>query len=149
MPWLSQKLLRAHGRDNRPTRMNRLDGRLLGRHLFEVQRKIAFLVILEDSYSTEAVAGIDQAFAVIWYLDLETRVIFSAFAAAYPAALGAIKRIPQKSSKIISPLSDEFDISLKKLNILRLHGLPFIIHDWHPILALLSIAQDILKSVEP
>ena len=68
--------------------MKRLDGRLLEKHLFEVQRKIAFLVILEDSYSTEAVAGIDQAFAVIWYLDLETRVIFSAFAAAYPAALG-------------------------------------------------------------
>jgi len=36
--------------------MNRLDGRLLGRHLFEVQRKIASLVIIEDSYSTEAVA---------------------------------------------------------------------------------------------
>jgi hypothetical protein len=46
--------------------MNSLEGRLLEKHFFEVQRKISFLVILEDSYSTEAVAGIDQAFAVIW-----------------------------------------------------------------------------------
>jgi hypothetical protein len=36
--------------------VNRLDSRLLGRHLFEVQRKIASLVILKDSDSTEAVA---------------------------------------------------------------------------------------------
>ena len=45
--------------------MNRLEGRLPERHqshLFEVQRKIASRVILEDSYSTEAVAGVDQAF---------------------------------------------------------------------------------------
>jgi deoxyribonuclease V len=42
--------------------MNRLEGRLLERHLFEVQTKIASRVILEDSYSTEAVAGVDQAF---------------------------------------------------------------------------------------
>jgi deoxyribonuclease V len=42
--------------------MNRLEGRLLERHLFEVQREIASRVILEDSYSTEAVAGVDQAF---------------------------------------------------------------------------------------
>jgi hypothetical protein len=64
MPWSSQKLLRARGRDNRPTRENRLEGRLLERPLFEVQRKIASLVIIEDSYSAEAVAGIDQAFAL-------------------------------------------------------------------------------------
>ena len=42
--------------------MNRLEGRLSERHLFEVQRKIASRVILENSYSTEAVAGVDQAF---------------------------------------------------------------------------------------
>jgi deoxyribonuclease V len=43
--------------------MNRLEGRLQERHLFEVQRKIASRVILDDRYSTEAVAGVDQAFA--------------------------------------------------------------------------------------
>lgn len=32
------------------------------RHLFEVQSKIASRVTLEDSYSTEGVAGVDQAF---------------------------------------------------------------------------------------
>lgn len=45
--------------------MNRLEGRLPEHHqshLFEVQRKIASRVTLEDRYSTEAVAGVDQAF---------------------------------------------------------------------------------------
>lgn len=42
--------------------MNRLEGQLLERHLLEVQRKIASHVILENSYSIEAVAGVDQAF---------------------------------------------------------------------------------------
>jgi deoxyribonuclease V len=49
--------------------MNRFEGSLPERYLcnqynlYEVQRKIASRVILEDSYSTEAVAGVDQAFA--------------------------------------------------------------------------------------
>jgi deoxyribonuclease V len=42
--------------------MNRLEGRLLERHLFGVQTKIASRVILTDIYSIEAVAGVDQAF---------------------------------------------------------------------------------------
>lgn len=46
--------------------MNRFEVRLPERylcHLYEVQRKIASRVILENSCSTEAVAGVDQAFA--------------------------------------------------------------------------------------
>jgi hypothetical protein len=46
--------------------MNCLEGRLPEhhqRHLFEIQRKIASRVILEESYSTEAVVGVDSVFA--------------------------------------------------------------------------------------
>lgn len=46
--------------------MNSFEGRLPERylcHLYEVQRKIASRVILENSYSTKVVAGVDQAFA--------------------------------------------------------------------------------------
>lgn len=46
--------------------MNSFEGRLPERylcHLYQVQRKIASRVILDDNYSTEAVAGVDQAFA--------------------------------------------------------------------------------------
>lgn len=49
--------------------MNRFEGRLPERYLcnlynlYEVQRKIASRVILENSYSTKVVAGVDQAFA--------------------------------------------------------------------------------------
>ena len=53
--------------------MNRLEGRLPERHLFEIQRKIASRDFRELAYSTEAVAGVDQAFDDIRYLDLETR----------------------------------------------------------------------------
>jgi deoxyribonuclease V len=52
MQWERIALLRMESSKHHP-RMNRL---------LEVQRKIASRVVLEDSYSTEFVAGVDQAF---------------------------------------------------------------------------------------
>ena len=54
-----------------PLRMEPSKLRLRISHLFKVQRKVASRVDLEDSYSTEFVAGVDQAF-------VDDRIIFGA-----------------------------------------------------------------------
>ena len=86
-------------------------------HLLEVQRKVATRVILEDSYSTEFVAGVDQAFfddriisgAVVLGLSLEVTgqascIMSTAFAyipgflsfREGPAAIRAVKKLMPK-----------------------------------------------------